>query len=728
MFRKYLLFLNIVILSVSLVAQNQRIDSLLKELNKVKEDTIRVDILSNLCWEFKSIDSKKAAMYGERGLELAKKINFIPGMGACYNNLGLVSMNLGNYDEANKFLQLSLEARKGLGEKRNMAVCLNNMGLIYYYQSNYSEAIERYQSSLKIMEELKDSIGIAKCYENIGLIHWKQNDNKKAISYYEKALQLHEMLKNKTGICGVYMNIGGVYFNNGDYKNSLDYSKKSLKLYEELGSIAGMASSNMAIGLSYANLSEFNLSIEYYKKSMELYEKIENKNGLSWVLGNIAELYIRTEKYKEAEEYVEKSLKIAKEIGSLENQKMAYYYLAVINENLKNYQKANDNNKLYKLLNDSIFNIESSKQIKELEAIYQDEKKQKEIELLEKDKKLKSAELERQTLQKYFFIIGFILMLIFSIVIFKSYRDKKKANTLLAEQKLEIEDKNEELNQQNEEIIAQRDEIEAQRDMVTAQKQHIEEIHKDLTDSINYAERIQRSFLATKELLDTNLKEYFIFFHPKDVVSGDFYWASKLNNGNFALATADSTGHGVPGAIMSILNITSLEKAVEQGICDPSEILNKTRNTIIDRLKKDGSTDGGKDGMDASLICFDFVNKKFTYSAANNPIWVIRENNIIELAPDKMPVGKHDKDSISFTQEEFQLRVGDVVYTLTDGLPDQFGGPKGKKFKYAQLKELLLTICMKEMPEQKRILENTLQTWKGDLEQIDDITILGMKI
>lgn len=349
--------------------------------------------------------------------------------------------------------------------------------------------------------------------------------------------------------------------------------------------------------------------------------------------------------------------------------------------------------------------------------------------------------------QTWFRILVVILLILIVIIIIKLrerklVKDKrileatvKERTAEVVKQRDEILTKNVILNQQKEEISAQRDEIESQmeeiatqRDLVVTQKEHIEEIHKEVTDSINYAERIQRSFLATKELLDENLKEYFVFFQPKAVVSGDFYWASKLKNGNFILATADSTGHGVPGAIMSILNISSLEKAVEQGICDPSEILNHTRNTIIERLKKDGSPEGGKDGMDASLICFDFVNQKFTYSAANNPIWIIREHHMIELNPDKMPVGKHDKDQIPFTQHEFQLQNGDIIYTFTDGLPDQFGGPKGKKFKYTQLKELFISFNSKTMLEQKQMIEESLQNWKGNLEQVDDITILGFKI
>ncbi len=275
---------------------------------------------------------------------------------------------------------------------------------------------------------------------------------------------------------------------------------------------------------------------------------------------------------------------------------------------------------------------------------------------------------------------------------------------------------------------------------IKEQKHIIEEKHKEITDSINYAERIQRSLLASKELLDDNLSSriaskkedaYFVFFQPKDIVSGDFYWATSIGKASekrFYLATADSTGHGVPGAIMSILNISYLTESFKQGILEPAEILNNTRKLIIETLKKDGSEDGGKDGMDASLIAFDFANHKMTYAAANNPVWIVRDNKLVEYKGDKMPIGKHDKDQIPFTQHTVELKELDVIYTLTDGMSDQFGGPNGKKFMHKRLKELLISIAELPMSEQKEKLSAALNNWKGNLEQVDDVCIIGVKI
>jgi serine phosphatase RsbU (regulator of sigma subunit) len=272
------------------------------------------------------------------------------------------------------------------------------------------------------------------------------------------------------------------------------------------------------------------------------------------------------------------------------------------------------------------------------------------------------------------------------------------------------------------EIVKQKEEIENQKLLVESK-------NKDITDSINYAQRIQRSLLASHKLLASYLKDYFIFFQPKDIVSGDFYWASKLADGKFAFVTADSTGHGVPGAIMSMLNISCLNEAVNGNkLTDPGEILNHTRKKIIDHLSNDGSTEGGKDGMDCSLVCFDFPKNMIHFSAANNPVWIVRNKQLIEFSPDKMPVGKHDNDQTPFRTQSFEVKENDVLYMLTDGMPDQFGGPKGKKFMYKQLKELLISISHLSMEEQHDALKTTLNSWKGELDQIDDVCVVGIKI
>jgi ligand-binding sensor domain-containing protein/serine phosphatase RsbU (regulator of sigma subunit) len=273
---------------------------------------------------------------------------------------------------------------------------------------------------------------------------------------------------------------------------------------------------------------------------------------------------------------------------------------------------------------------------------------------------------------------------------------------------------------------------------VVSQKEIVEKKQTEILDSINYAKRIQHSLLASDKLLNTHLiknnnmvdtsTDYFIVFKPKDIVSGDFYWASKLSNGHFAILTADSTGHGVPGAIMSILNIACLKEAISQGITKPDLLLNETRRLVIENLKNDGSDEGGKDGMDGSLLSFDFKNNILYCASANNPIWIIRGKELTEIKADRMPIGKHDKDETPFTMNTIDIQKGDIVYTLTDGFPDQFGGPKGKKFKLKQLQAFIVSISHEPMDIQKQKLNHAFDSWRGDLEQVDDVCLIGVKI
>jgi serine phosphatase RsbU (regulator of sigma subunit) len=332
--------------------------------------------------------------------------------------------------------------------------------------------------------------------------------------------------------------------------------------------------------------------------------------------------------------------------------------------------------------------------------IHESAQKSEQLLIAEIEKQAEINTSKNQRLIIYSAIILIILILFFLIYVIKVSKQRKKDNEIIFQQNIRIE-------QQIKVVV---------------------EAHKEITDSINYAERIQRSFLATTELLNENLNEYFVYFNPKEAVSGDFYWAGKLENGNFALVNADSTGHGVPGAIMSILNISSIEKAVDQNLNKPADIFNQTRTTIIERLKNDGSREGGKDGMDASLIAFNSDKTKMFYVAAQNPIWIIRDGNLTEIKPEKMPVGRHHNDKVDFVGGEYDILKGDQIYTLTDGFQDQFGGQKGKKFMIKKMREYVLSISHLTMNEQHQKISDTFSNWKGELEQIDDVCVIGVRV
>jgi sigma-B regulation protein RsbU (phosphoserine phosphatase) len=262
---------------------------------------------------------------------------------------------------------------------------------------------------------------------------------------------------------------------------------------------------------------------------------------------------------------------------------------------------------------------------------------------------------------------------------------------------------------------------------ILKQKDIIEEKQKEILDSIAYAKRIQFSLLASDNLLRNNLPDYFVLFKPKDVVSGDFYWATPTPDG-FIYITADCTGHGVPGAFMSLLNISKLSQVInENKVTRPDLILNNVRTEIIKVLNVEGSEES-KDGMDAILCKIDLNTMKLQYAAANNSFYIVRDKQLLTCKADKMPVGKGHDDSISFTFSEIELKKGDVVYTFTDGYADQFGGPKGKKFRYKQLEDILISVCHLPTTEQVAILGKKFEDWKGSLDQVDDVLIMGVKI
>ena len=338
------------------------------------------------------------------------------------------------------------------------------------------------------------------------------------------------------------------------------------------------------------------------------------------------------------------------------------------------------------------------------------------------------------------------------------YSEKKKSDGMidtLLDELGKLEGEKSKYKEKTNKLWAQSVAIHKEKERIDQLKSQLEHRNKEITDSINYAERIQRSFLASKQLLDTNLTspasgadkggDYFVFFQPKDVVSGDFYWASTIktqdNQNSFCYVTADSTGHGVPGAIMSIANIACIKEAVTKGFQQPNEILNETRKLVIEYLKNDGSPEGGKDGMDCSLLVLNHDKTELCFASANNPVFIVRQTppilpigedkgrvELLEFRPDKMPVGKHDKDKEPFTLQTVSLQKGDVIYTLTDGFPDQFGGEKGKKYMIKNLKELFLTLAHLPMKEQEERLLAEFTHWKGENEQVDDVCIIGVRV
>jgi sigma-B regulation protein RsbU (phosphoserine phosphatase) len=282
------------------------------------------------------------------------------------------------------------------------------------------------------------------------------------------------------------------------------------------------------------------------------------------------------------------------------------------------------------------------------------------------------------------------------------------------------------------ELAKSKEIIEMENVVISKQKEELFDKNKEITDSINYAKRIQSSLIPKENEFTKSFKDSFVLFKPKDIVSGDFYWIYEKNNKVY-YATADCTGHGVPGGFMTMLGLTFLEEIVSLNVAqNPADILNIIRDKIISTLKQTGSAEENKDGMDVILCCIDKEKMKLTYSAANNSFYVLRKNEngekiLLEKKGDKQPCGFFP-DPQPFTLHEFELKKDDIIYTLTDGYPDQFGGPKGKKFRYKSLEELFIANSDLPFIEQKQVLNTTIDNWRGKLDQVDDILLIGVKI
>jgi serine phosphatase RsbU (regulator of sigma subunit)/Tfp pilus assembly protein PilF len=685
--KRIALLLVICVSGLQAIAQNNSLDSLLKDFNSAKHDTTRATIYV----QFSEI------------LYLSKPDTVMP---LCLKAIELCDKNISkaNTEEKRTFLQIKSSA-------------CNNIGYIYQNKGEIKLALDFYHRGLKIQEEIGDLKGVAQSLNNIGFIFQNQNDIQKTLSYYEKSLAIREKINDKRGIAESLNNLGLVYRKNGDpnckseikdacmragVQKALEYYLRSLKIKEEINDVSGIGISLNNIGGIYGFLKEYDKALDYFKRSLSIREKIQDKQGQSIALNNIGTIYFKKEDYVNAEKFCLQSLEIAKELGFPENIRRTA-------ESLKNIYKANGSDKkameMFELsvtMRDSINSKEAQRESQKQHFKMEYEKKAAADSVrVEQEKKVVSLQLEHKKNQSYFLIVGLLLVMIFAVFMFNRFKITQKQKHLI-----EIKEKE-----------------------TQQQKILIEDKQKEIVDSINYAQRIQKALLAGDNLLQNNLPEHFVLYKPKAIVSGDFYWGAlrqAQDDGDvFYLAVCDSTGHGVPGAFMSLLNISFLNEAVnERKLLDPAAILNHVRKRIIQDL----STEGGKDGMDCSFAAFDFKKNKLKYSAANNEIWIVRKNELLELNGDKMPVGKHDKEKQSFTEHEVNLQSGDLVYLFTDGFADQFGGPKGKKFMYKQLQQLFISIANRKAEEQKTELDRAFEEWKGELEQVDDVCIIGVRI
>lgn len=630
------------------------------------------------------------------------------------------------------------------GDKKTEALIYYYSGLAHFDNQNGLFAIDEFKKALNIPEGLSDG-QVIHTNNVIGIIFLIFEEYNKAIHYFDKSIALsqkldlrHEHLYNNKGICFARL---------GMFDSSIVNHNRCLQIRLENEDDLGIGQSYNNLGELYYELESFDSSLYYYEEGYAYRKKSGeiSESGMQESKINIAKAKVALKQYAEAEAIL-KETEVELRTSVNEDLKLRLYkQLMLLHECKKSYKYAYEYSKEYFLLKDSIFGMEQREELirKDISIKYAEKKLQDSLTAAEQ---IRMAKLEEQrqivlreqrdresAIIQWALVIALVLMIGIVVLVYKNYRGKKKSSEEILAQKQEVEKQRD---------IAEREKqiADEQRELTQHQKMELELVHQEITDSINYAKRIQYAILPADSFVEKALQDCFIMYEPKAIVAGDFYWVQEVDNKVF-FAAADCTGHGVPGALVSIICSNALNRALEEfELRQPGEILDKVTDLLIEAFVK--TNEEVKDGMDISLCVWDKSIQSYSYAGANNPLYIIRRKQgeevaenwiqndaayLIEIKGDKQAVGWQNKRQ-PFTTHHLDLQKGDLVYSFTDGFPDQFGGERGKKYKYKKFKQFLVAISNETLSSQKAKLLTEFTTWKGDLEQVDDVCILGFKV
>ena len=697
----------ILIISISSYSQDRHtVDSLKHELSIASSDTAKILLRSEIgfagwilregYWDSIAVDCRSFIKHSKQH-HAAEVLVFKERLAAALMSIAYVKSNSGYANDAIKLYQETLIIQTELDNKDGIATILNNLANIYDDKGNIPKALEFYQNSMEIRVKIGDLSGVASTLNNLAYLYTKLEEYDMAIESFTESLEMSIELEDDRYVSLALNNLGYVYQKQGDLVKSEKYHQESLAIRIKIDDLKGIAMSNNMLGMVAKDNLEYNKALDFFKVSLKIYSDNNSLKGVGTTLSNIGETYILKGNYLEADKCIQQSLDIATELGYPLDIQIAAEMLTEINKQKGDWKKAIEMYELFILMKDSLKNIENNKLIIKQNLQKEYEKMTLADSLLTaEEKKVTDAEIETHKAQidqeqtkRYALYGGLAIVILFGVLMFNRFLVSQKKNSLIQEQKEIVQKKN-----------------------------------KEILDSINYAKRIQSAILPASDTINQHLKDNFILYKPKDIVAGDFYWL-EIKNGKTLFAVADCTGHGVPGAMISVVCNNGLNRSVrEHGLTDPGKILDKTREIVIQEFSKSGEEEMA-DGMDISLCSIE--GNKMQWAGANNPLWIIRKGELLETLPNRQPIGNYPFPE-PFLTHEITLEKDDRLYLLSDGFPDQFGGVKGKKYKVKNLKKLLISISHNPMYEQQGILNTVYEDWRADLEQIDDICILGLKI
>ncbi len=739
---KYVIFFIIIFGFFDAISQ-EKIDSLLIELNKTKKDEVKIEILNKISDEAASISYDSAIYYKKQAIELAididdfeKTVELKIDEGKLYLYNAEYSISLESFKSAYEF---SLKT----DNEKLKALCLHNIGNAYLYKTEYSNALTNYLSALEIREKIKDTAGIAATTNNIGLIYWNLSNYDEALHYYKLSLNNEILLENQIGIGSSYNNIGLIFWQTQQLDSAIFYIRKSLVIREKYGNSKQIASAYNNLGVIFRTMEVYDSSLFYFNKALILDKKNNIDLDIANVWNNIATVLSYQEKYYQAIKYADSALILSKKHDEKEMLKNAYNIKAISFKNLNNIDSAYFYLFLYSVYKDSLFDENFTNEIAEMETKYETDKKQKEIELQNLTIEKKDSEIAaRKKIQTI--LITFIIVVLFLMVfLIRLFLQKKKSNDLLKIKNIEISQQKEEIETQANnlqdafnEIKKINEKLSAQKEKISTQNTLLQEKNDVVESSIKYASTIQNASLPLQSDIDKFFNNWIIYY-PKDIVSGDFYFFSSVfdsNKGshNLFFIVSDCTGHGVPGAFMSLIGIRLLNKFInERNLKSPAEILNLLDDEIGVALKQ--SSNQNTDGMDLIICKFsDFENNdkfKLTFAGAKRDLVLYEHSSqkIQRISTTRKSIGgSRIKNKISFQNYEINLSKNDTIFLYTDGITDQNNFER-KKFGTKKLFEILEQNINKSFEEQKFELEKFLALWQKDTFQRDDITFVSLK-
>ncbi len=550
-----------------------------------------------------------------------------------------------------------------------------------YLPSSSKKAIENVNEAFRLINtQGADNKIKAKLNSILGTAYYSEHEYYKAITAYENELQIIQYSNLPEAVMNSSFNLAQLYKLLDNTGKALDYYEKSIDIAEQLGNGSVMIQNYNALYQLYFQANRFKEALEYYKKTMDIRDKQLN-------LVKVHEISMLQTEYASIKQ---QSLQNEQQLKSTEQS------LTQTQQEKQHLQKTTVEK------DQKIMVLDKETRAKDLIITQKEDLVRQQTQIAEQQAEIVSGQRKMIGL----FIIFIVIVIGFLIVVYSQYHQKKKAYNFLE--------------WQNNAIRKQKEEIQAQRDKISEQ-------NNDITASIHYAQRIQNAMLPGSEVTDKLLQNYFVFFKPRDIVSGDFYWCAQIGF-KVVVVAADCTGHGIPGAFMSMLGIAFLNDIVnKEKITDPDKILNQMRTQIIDALKQDEAQNKMREGMDIAVITIDRLVNRIEFAGANNPLLIVRKNEIIEINADRMPVGIYPKMK-PFKKEIFMAEEDDTLYLFSDGYYDQFGGSNNKKFMYKRFKQQFLDIRYNTMQSQERKLEEIFEQWRGTHFQIDDLLIIGVRI